>query len=501
MKRYIFFIPGLLLLLSSCCEKCCEQLPISIFCDHIVSIAQQKNISFEAAAEEVRKIGYSGVDVWIDQDSDQMKTLHKLGFTIPCAVFAVDFFDGPQTDAVNAAEEFVTKYHIENVLLVPGCGSEDRYPDVIERISAFVKDASALGFKVMIEDFDNVDSPTCGTAKVSRVLESVSGLYHNFDSGNYLFSGEDCMRPLELFRNRIAHVHLKDRVSETDFACPAVGAGCIPVVYVIRSLVGNGYTGWFTVECFGNDDMLSTVRDSYENVKQALLAEEMTPDMTEYYVPSVPVADPVETDTTAPEDAIILFDGKDLSQWCGVDGQDAGWTLNPDGTMTVDKSFGDIRTRQSFGETYLLHVEWCVPEDIEGENQSRGNSGVFLNGAYEVQVLDCYGNKTYVDGQTASIYKQSVPSANPIRKPGEWNIYDISFTSPVLNEDGSLLSRPRISVVFNGVMVQDDFEIIGTTDYIGLPRKIWEVTGPISLQSHGDPSKPISFRNIWLKQL
>ena len=171
-----------------------------------------------------------------------------------------------------------------------------------------------------------------------------------------------------------------------------------------------------------------------------------------------------------------------------------------DGVFTVDKSKGDIQTRENFG-SFQLHLEWMVPEGITGESQSRGNSGVFLQNMYEVQILDCYQNETYVNGQTGSIYKQVVPLANAMRKPGEWNVYDIIYNAPVFNEDGTYKVHPTVTVIQNGIVLLNNFTILGTTEYIGLPRVVKHGDGPIKLQSHGDPSEPISFRNIWLRKL
>jgi len=272
MRFCYYLVSGLLFCLLSSCAKP-ENLKISIFCDHIESIAQQQNISFEEAAGKVRNIGYAGVDIWINQDEDQIRILRKLGFSIPCAIFVVDFFKGPQSDAVKEAEYFVLQHGIERVLLVPGLGGECEYPDVMERVSSFVSDLSDHGVKVMVEDFDHFESPTCGTSGLIKTFDEVPALYHNFDSGNYLFCGEDCMNSLDLFRERIVHVHLKDRISENDMSCPAVGTGVIPITSVVRSLVGGGYDGWFTIECFGVQDMLSAVTVSYQNVRGAIQGE------------------------------------------------------------------------------------------------------------------------------------------------------------------------------------------------------------------------------------
>ena len=229
----------------------------------------------------------------------------------------------------------------------------------------------------------------------------------------------------------------------------------------------------------------------------------MTHDMTEFYTPEVPVVTP-GTDLkgggfTAPSDAIVLFDGKDLSKWENTKGGAAGWRVH-DGVMTVEKSTGDIQTKQKFG-SYQLHIEWCVPKDIEGTSQARGNSGVYMQGKYELQVLDNYENETYVDGMVGSIYKQYPPLVNPDRKPGEWNVYDIIYTAPIFKADGTYLYKPYITVLLNGVLVEDHFEIQGTTEYIGLPQVKKHGDGPIILQAHGDKSQPISFRNIWIRPL
>lgn len=231
--------------------------------------------------------------------------------------------------------------------------------------------------------------------------------------------------------------------------------------------------------------------------------EQMTPGMSEFYKPVVPIVAPGAEISgggfTAPSDAIVLFDGKDLSAWENTQGGAAEWTVK-NGVMTVDKSKGDIRTKEKF-DNFQLHIEWQIPKDIQGEGQARGNSGVYLQGMYEIQVLDSYNNSTYVNGQAGSIYKQSAPLANAMRKPGEWNVYDIIYTAPTFKEDGTYRTYPYVTVIQNGVVLQNHTMILGTTEYIGFPQVKQHGAGPILLQSHGDPSKPISFRNIWLRKL
>ena len=227
--------------------------------------------------------------------------------------------------------------------------------------------------------------------------------------------------------------------------------------------------------------------------------EPMRPGMTEYWTPQPRIVTPGD-ESKAPSDAIILFDGKDLSAWETPSHKPARWKVH-DGIVTVDKKAGDILTKESFG-SFQLHIEWCVPPmDSSFTSQSRGNSGVYLQDKYEIQVLDSYGNETYVNGQAGSVYKQTPPLVNAMRAPGEWNSYDIIYSAPVFKEDGSYLYRPRVTVLHNGVLIQNNTEILGTTEYIGLPRVQAHGDGPIRLQSHGDPSPSISFRNIWIRRL
>ncbi|MES2266263.1 MAG: DUF1080 domain-containing protein [Bacteroidota bacterium] len=222
-------------------------------------------------------------------------------------------------------------------------------------------------------------------------------------------------------------------------------------------------------------------------------------------VPKVVTAGKVTSD--APSDAIVLFDGKNgLSEWKDVaSGGDAKWNVNGD-VLTVNKQSGNIETKKSFGN-YQLHIEWKVPANISGTGQGRGNSGVFLasigkgDDGYELQVLDSYNNKTYVNGMAGSIYKQFIPLANPTKPPGVWNTYDVIWTAPTF--DGDKVKTPaRVTVLFNGVLVENNIELLGPTQYIGTPgyRKA-HGPSPIKLQAHGDKSEPLSFRNIWVREL
>jgi hypothetical protein len=232
------------------------------------------------------------------------------------------------------------------------------------------------------------------------------------------------------------------------------------------------------------------------------------PEDTEVYEPLPKVVSAGKTFDLPPSDAVILFDGKNLDGWeSSRDKSAAKWKVE-DGVFTVDKRSGDIQTKRTF-TNYQLHIEFRIPSYITGNGQARGNSGVFLAatngkaGGYEIQVLDGHNNenKTYVNGMVGSIYKQSIPLANPARKAGEWNVYDIIWTAPTFNADGTVKTKARITAFLNGVLVQNNYEVQGETAYIGTHEYVKHGPAPIKLQAHGDPSEPISYRNIWLREL
>jgi hypothetical protein len=230
------------------------------------------------------------------------------------------------------------------------------------------------------------------------------------------------------------------------------------------------------------------------------------PQETEVWEPVPAIVTPGATDSAPPADAVVLFDGKNLDGWVNTrDKSPAGWTV-ADGVLTVNKRAGNIETKRTFG-SYQLHIEWRIPVGITGADQARGNSGVFLastgpgDAGYEIQVLDSYENKTYVNGQAGSIYKQYIPLANANRKPGEWQAYDIVWTAPTFNADGSLKSPAYVTAIHNGVLIQNHVALKGDTVYIGQPTYKKHDRAPIKLQAHGDPSPPISFRNIWVREL
>jgi hypothetical protein len=201
------------------------------------------------------------------------------------------------------------------------------------------------------------------------------------------------------------------------------------------------------------------------------------------------VVDPGETDDSPPSDATVLFDGTDLSAWKDAD----RWKVE-DGVMVAGKK--TISTKENFGDCQL-HLEWSAPTPAKGSGQHRGNSGVFLMGRYEIQVLDSYQSETYHDGQAGAIYKQTPPAVNAMRPPGQWNTYDIFWTAPRFDEAGKLVSPAFITAVHNGVLILNHFQLQGDTPFTRPPQyNAHGETGPISLQDHGHP---VRFRNIWVR--
>ncbi len=203
-----------------------------------------------------------------------------------------------------------------------------------------------------------------------------------------------------------------------------------------------------------------------------------------------------------PSDAIVLFDGTNLDAWQSAreEGGPANWILNEDGSMTVRDKAGDIQTKENFGSVQL-HIEWRNPAEARAEGQNRGNSGIFLQNRYEVQVLDSYGdNRTYSNGQAGSIYKQYAPLVNATKPSGEWQTYDIIFHAPEFDENGQKTTSGTLTVLHNGVLIQDHVEVLGTTEYIGWPKNSAHGDAPIKLQDHGDQSG-VTYRNIWVRRL
>ncbi len=199
----------------------------------------------------------------------------------------------------------------------------------------------------------------------------------------------------------------------------------------------------------------------------------------------------------APPDAVVLFDGTGLAEWRSADGGPAKWVVK-DGAIESVAGSGYLFTARAFGDVQL-HVEWAAPVPVKGKSQGRGNSGVFLMGLYEVQVLDSYQNDTYPDGQAGAVYGQYPPLVNACRPPGEWQAYDIVFRRPRFRPDGGLASPARITVIHNGILIQDDVEPWGPTSWLqALPYTAHADKLPLGFQDHGNP---VRYRNVWLREL
>ncbi|MDN3686416.1 3-keto-disaccharide hydrolase [Cyclobacterium jeungdonense] len=224
----------------------------------------------------------------------------------------------------------------------------------------------------------------------------------------------------------------------------------------------------------------------------------LPPEATEFYEPKVKPVSPGNENHLPPADAIVLFGGNDLNAWVSErDGSFPKWKVE-DGILTVAPRTGGIKSKEAFGDVQV-HIEWRAPSEVVGNGQGRGNSGFFFMGKYELQILDSYNNETYSNGQAASIYKQHPPLVNAMRAPGEWNTYDAVFTAPRFNENGMLISPARITVFHNGILVQNNVELRGPTQYIGIPHYVaHEEKLPFHIQDH---SNPVSFRNIWVRKL
>jgi hypothetical protein len=224
--------------------------------------------------------------------------------------------------------------------------------------------------------------------------------------------------------------------------------------------------------------------------------ESLDPKVTEVWEPKAKKIAPGAMTGDAPSDAVVLFSGRDLAEWTSLDSSPAKWEVK-DGAFTVVKGTGDIKTKKVFGDMQL-HIEWRSPALVESESQGRGNSGIFLQERYELQVLDSYESQTYRNGQAGSIYKQHGPLVNATRKPGEWQAYDVIYNAPRFNENGEVVIPAFITVLHNGIIIQNHTEIRGPTEYKGLPVYVNHGKASIKLQDHGNP---VSYRNIWVREL
>jgi Domain of Unknown Function (DUF1080) len=245
-----------------------------------------------------------------------------------------------------------------------------------------------------------------------------------------------------------------------------------------------------------NNILLTLVLGAFTVPVLAQTTDTRDPSVTEIWEPKPKKITPGVVPGEPPSDALILFDGKDLSQWTTTDGAPAKWEVK-DGSVTVTKGLGAIRTKQKFND-YQLHIEWRAPAVVSGEGQGRGNSGIFQQERYELQVLDSYESVTYSNGQAGSIYKQTMPLVNATRKPGEWQVYDVIYTGPRFGENGNVITPARITVLHNGVLIQNNTTIWGPTQYRGSTSYVMHGKASIELQDHGNA---VSYRNIWVREL
>jgi hypothetical protein len=272
------------------------------------------------------------------------------------------------------------------------------------------------------------------------------------------------------------------------------------------------FVNWLTVYIYNNKQskvmqkrvFIAVAAMSISAIANAQLnTSKVSPESTELWNPVPRVVTPGGSGTgspaaTAPSDALVLFDGRDFSKWKSASGKggDVQWTI-ADGAFTVKPGTGDIQTKDEF-ENYQLHIEFRTPSVVKGNGQGRGNSGIFQQGVYELQVLDSYQNPTYSNGQAGSLYKRVMPLVNASRKPGEWQTYDVIWTAPKFNKDSMILAPAYITVLHNGVLIQNHTAVAGTTPYIGAPQNQVHGKGPVKLQDHGDL---VSYRNIWIREL
>ena len=276
MKRIALPIMTLLFLTAVSCNRTAESQPkISIFCDHIEEIARQENISFAEAATRIKEYGYTGVDIRVTQNPEEIKTLDSLGFERACAITEINYSRDNNKEMEDRTLAFMEEQGIDQLLLVTGLmppegQSKEERDAARKRIAAFVNRAADKGYSVMVEDYDNRRS-LCFNAELLDTLFTVSNtLGLVFDTGNFQVAGQDTMEQYEHFRGKIGHVHLKDRTSPTDMRCVAIGTGCIPTMDIIHKLVESGYKGWFTVEEYGARNMLEDCGTSFRNISAAL---------------------------------------------------------------------------------------------------------------------------------------------------------------------------------------------------------------------------------------
>lgn len=257
------------------CRKAPETMKISIFCDHIESVARQEKIPFAEAAKKIKEIGFEGADVRVFTKPEELKTLDSLGFAHSCVITDIDYSKPDQKELEDKTIAFMDKYGYDRLMLVAGFIPEEGFSqaemdDARQRIAAFAARVTAKGYKILIEDYDHERSFTSNAERLDSLFTVSKDLGLVFDTGNFQFSGQDAMEQFEHFRNKIGHLHLKDRVSKTDLKCVPAGTGCIPIVEIIGKLKEDGYTGWLTIEQFGSRNMLADSETAFQIISAAI---------------------------------------------------------------------------------------------------------------------------------------------------------------------------------------------------------------------------------------
>lgn len=273
MKKFLLSLLAFVLTVCAGAQQNSVRPRISIFFDHVAEIARQEHISVREAAQRVRQLGVEGIDVRVTMSEAQLRMLDSLGFQNASAIADINFVQGEQPKAVRQALDFMKQHRYSRLLIIPGLLPENAAPELMDevckRIATFVKEASKEGIDVMVEDYDNPRSPCYNTQTLDRLFEASPELSHVFDTGNYLFCGEDVMTALRHFRQRIHHVHLKDRKAMHDYASLPIGTGVMPLKEVVAELMRSGYEGWFTVEHFGAPSQLQFATQSVANIQKA----------------------------------------------------------------------------------------------------------------------------------------------------------------------------------------------------------------------------------------
>ena len=255
-----------------------------------------------------------------------------------------------------------------------------------------------------------------------------------------------------------------------------------------------------SILCILSSFQFAFSQNKYPSIPPEVSPMPMKPEMTEIWEPEVKIVTPAKKVGDAPSDAIVLFDGKNLDQWVSQKDitKPAPWKIVDNDHMEVVPQSGGIQTKMKFGDCQI-HIEFSAPDIVENAGQGRGNSGLFLQNRYELQILDSYNNRTYANGQAGSLYKDVPPLVNAMRSPLEWNTYDVVYTAPRFKSDGRLDSPARITVLHNGVLVQNNSTIAGLTLYIGLHNyPTAHGDDVLSLQDHNNKTQ---FRNIWVRKL